>query len=143
MIDNDCTGCFGIEEVAEELLPKIQSRKTQISIETVNGIEETETVASEGLIVRCGAKHASLYPSEQVSLPTTYSCTTLPLSKHEIPTPTNMRHWRYLKAVAKSMPEYDEAIPFGLLIGGNCPKALEPQEVVPSQARLVCRWSHS
>ena len=30
------------------------------------------------------------------------------------------------------MPKYNKDIPLGLLIGGDCPKALEPQQVLPS-----------
>ena len=57
----------------------------------------------------------------------------MPFGPEELPTSTNMRNWRHLSSITKYIPEFDSNIPFGLLIGGNCVKALEPCEIVTSQ----------
>ena len=59
-----------------------------------------------------------------------YSKVELPFVPNDIPTGKKIARWNY---VARYIPEYDENIPFGLLIGGNCVKALELCQVEPRQ----------
>ena len=132
MIDNDCTGCFITKETVDLLAPE-ETRKACITIETINCTTEQYTTAVNGLSVRCSVKHESSYPCPAISLPTTFGFDGLPLNKDEIPTPSNLKHWDYLEKLCSIIPEYDNNIPFGLMIGGNCPKALEPLEVITSQ----------
>jgi len=42
------------------------------------------------------------------------------------------RHWSYLHTILERLPDFDESllVLLGLIIGGNCPKALEPHEVI-------------
>ena len=42
-----------------------------------------------------------------------------------IPTPDKLRHWSYLAEIMKDLHKEDSEIPIGLLIGANCPLALE------------------
>ena len=131
LLDNDCTGCFCIESTLKDLAPK-RLRKAIVSVETLNGRTERESSAIDGLIVRCSSKHAESYKSVDVHLPTTFSCDDLPLNRDDMPTPSTLKNWDHLKEVTTSMEEFNNDIPFALMIGGNCPKGLEPIQVVPS-----------
>ena len=131
MLDNDCTGCFCTNDVMEQLALSHQ-REACVTVETINGISEKQTTAVNDLIVRRPSKgDQTLQPS--ICLPTTFGFDGLAITKDEIPTPTNLKQWNYLQRVHDQISEFDETIPFGLMIGGNCPKALEPLEVIPSQ----------
>lgn len=50
----------------------------------------------------------------------------------EIPTPEKVAEWPHLRHIKHSFHKYDPGIPIGLLIGANCPQALEPIKVIPS-----------
>ena len=130
MLDNDCTGCFCTTDVMEQLAPSHQ-REACITVETINGISEKQTTALNGLIVRRSSNHDNLSPSS-VLMPTTFGFDGLTITKDEIPTPTNLKQWNHLQKLQDQIPEYNDTIPFGLMIGSNCPKALEPLEVIPS-----------
>ena len=132
LLDNDCTGCFGSREVLDVLAPD-RLRPANVTIETINGRVQQMTKATDGLIVRCAEKHAAIYNSIDVQLPTTYCTDALPFGKDEMATVDKLSRWEYLKEVVKTLPEYNENIPFGLMIGGDCVKALEPHQVITSK----------
>jgi hypothetical protein len=56
----------------------------------------------------------------------------LSLHKDEVPTAEKISHWSYLHTILEKLPDFDESLQLGLIIGGNCPKALEPHEVICS-----------
>ena len=66
-------------------------------------------------------------------MPTTYSQNGLPADANEIPTPSSIAHWEHLNRLKDEIGEFDKSIPIGLLIGANCPKALELCESIPSE----------
>ena len=129
MLDECSTGTFVCETLAEKWTEK---RKTNISVETVAGVTRMETYAINGLVVRGVKEFQDKYGAPQVKLPTTYTQETLPMDKEDIPDVTNIARWEYLKEVVSSIPEVKD-IPLGLLIGRNCPKALEPLQVISSR----------
>ena len=130
MLDNDCTGCLAIPELLTALAPD-ELRKAHVTVETVNGLnEEDNAFALDGLIVRSFSTETS---SCSVSLPTTFSSNQIPATSDEIPTPDNVCHWKHLSKVCNDLPEYMKHIKIGMIIGGNCPKANEPLEVIPSK----------
>ncbi len=120
MLVNDGTGCFRERSLLESLAPD-HLRKATVSVETINVIKKENTTTLDGLIVRCADGHQRLYSSEDILLP---SSSTIPISENEIPTPANTGHWEHLSVIKDSIPEFNKKIPFGLIIGGNCPKAL-------------------
>ena len=127
------TGCFGTNKIIEYLAAD-ETRKAHVTVETINCTSENQTTAVDGLIARPSEKYANCYPSSSISLPTVFGFEGLPVNQKEIPTPRNLQRWEYLKRIFASLPEFDENIPFGLIIGGSCPKALEPLEVITSEA---------
>ena len=62
-----------------------------------------------------------------------YSKEELPFGSNDIPTGKKIARWNCLSEFARYIPEYDENIPFGLLIGGYCVKVLELCQVEPRQ----------
>ena len=88
-----------------------------------------DTTAIDGFRVRCSADFEARYEVVSVKLPTTYSEVTLPMEKDDIPTAERLAKWEHLKEVACVLPEIKD-IPLGLLIGRNCPKALDQVGVV-------------
>ena len=60
-----------------------------------------------------------------------FSQDDLPLASDEIATPENIQQWKYLHTIIPEM-KMDRNLDKKLLIGPNCLKALEPQEVISS-----------
>ena len=55
------------------------------------------------------------------------------MGKEDVATLSNIKNWDYLDSIKDKIPEYDPSIPFGLMIGGNCPTALESWQQIHSQ----------
>merc|ERR1712150_88471 len=83
--------------------------------------------------VECSESHEMLHsPSVMVQLPTLYSRNSIPMDADDIPSKKYLGKWDYLDRVSRTFPETTN-IPVGLLIGRNCPKAMKPVEVIPSE----------
>ena len=70
--------------------------------------------------------------ADLISLPRMFSQDDLPVASDEIATPENIQQWKYLLRIIPEM-KIDGNLGVKLLIGANCLKALEPQEVISSQ----------
>ena len=69
-----------------------------------------------------------------IDLPVTYTKEDLPVDDEDVVTPEKIRKRKYLKRIAGEITQgQGQCISIGLLIGGNCSKALEPLEVIPSE----------
>ena len=55
----------------------------------------------------------------------------LPVDDEDVATPEKIKRWKYLERIAGEITQ-GQCISIGLLIGGNCSKALEPLEVIAS-----------
>jgi hypothetical protein len=121
--DHGSTGCFISQELIEDL--EINGEKTTITIKTLHGVSSSDSLVVQDLVV------SDIYGKNPVNLPRTYSRTEIPVSNHQIPRPNTLRQWPHLEDVANHVPDYDENLSIGLLIGSNCPLALEPLQVVP------------
>ena len=67
-----------------------------------------------------------------IDLLVTYTKEDLPVDDEDVATPEKIRKWKYLERIAGEITQ-GQGISIGLLIGGNCSKALEPLEVIPSE----------
>ena len=83
--------------------------------------------------------------SNPVDLPWTFTRDKIPVSHQQIPTPEIISRWEHLNEIAKETSEHRPNLEIGQLIGSNCPAALEPLEVVPSQGDwpFTVRHRHS
>ena len=90
--------------------------------------------------VQCNSFHSRRYATETITLPTTYSQNGLPADANEIPTPSSIAYWEHLNSLKDEIGEFDKSITIGLLIGANCPKALEHCESIPSYASEILTY---
>ena len=132
LLDECSQGTFIDEAVLKEL-DHGKSRSTEISIETMTGALRNASRAIDGLAIHCNETHERFYPKEIIDLPTTYSHSDLPIKESDLPTRERIKNWSHLYRIIRCLPVYDPNIPIGLLIGANCPKALQPQEVIASK----------
>ena len=132
LLDECCTGTFIHDDVLDDL--GVQAQDAVISVDTVNGESRRKALSLEGLIVQPTSQHAEHYEKKDITLPRTYSQSHLAVDLEEIPTPSKINPWVYLHRLKERIMNYDPSIPIGLMIGGNCPKANEPLEVILSQA---------
>ena len=123
----DCCsqGTFINTDLARKL--KADGMKTTIKIKTLNGEDTQESEAISGLKVS-----KSIGKPVWIDLPVTYSKTDLPVGDEDVVTPNKIKEWKYLEEIADEITQ-TENISIGILIGGNCSKALEPKEMIPSK----------
>lgn len=130
LLDQDCTGCFASSSLLSQFAP--QTLHHSISVDTVNGSVQRDAFSVDGLVVRCSDKHAAKHGSVDIALPRTFSADNMPFSKEDMPMEEALKKWRHMEDVSKLVASFDETIPFGLIIGNTCKKALEPLQLVPS-----------
>ena len=79
-------------------------------------------------------------------LPKTFSRRFISVDEAEIQFPKRIQKRKYLDGIHPFLPQEDEELDVGILIGGNCPRALEPIEVIACQGdgpfafRSVLGW---
>ena len=99
---------------------------TDITIRTMSDVRHQSTVAVSNL------KISSVLGSDFIRLPRVYTHDSLPLDINEVPSHRMLSKWPHLHRLISEMPDRNENIPIGLLIGVNCPKALQPCDFIPS-----------
>ena len=131
LLDECSTGTFISESLSEVLEDTLKEKRT-VMVHTVNRSDESEAFKVKDLIVRGSEEFGALYDLEDINLPATFSQESIPMEREDIQLPETVSKWEYLEKVASTLTGIKD-IPMGLLIGTNCPKALEPIEVIPSQ----------
>ena len=123
----DCCsqGTFSSTDLARKL--KAEGVQTTIKIKTLNGEESQKTEAVSGLKVS-----KSTGKRMWIDLPVTYTKEDLPVDDEDVATSEKIRKSKYLEGTAGEITQ-GQCISIGPLIGGNCPKDLEPLEVIPSE----------
>ena len=137
MLDSCSQGTF----IAEDLIGNLNSartRPTNITVKTINGEESTPSIAINDLVVVCVDKFRDRYNESEIELPTAYTQSELPFGASETPSPAKLERWSHLKEILPFIPDIDQSIPAGLLIGGNCVKAVEPCDTIPSENGGPC-----
>ena len=131
MLDECSQGTFIKEEILDMF--DIEKRNTSITVTTLNGEETYNSHVVDGFSIQCSLKHERLYPQScNINLPVIFSRQHLPIDENDVPVAEGISRWKYLKKIGDTLSDGKD-IPIALLIGGNCHKALEPLEVVPSQ----------
>ena len=124
--DNGSGGCFATESIRKQL--GVDGVKVMLRLETMHGKSQVESTIMDDLVV------TSLDDNNPIELPRSYTRDEIPGDDCHIPTPDLMNQWTHLSEVAKKIPTFEPHLEIGLLIGSNCPAALEPLEVVPRQS---------
>jgi len=128
LLDNGSQETFIKGDLLNEL--NIRGVGTSISITTIAGEISEPSIAVDGLQI------TNMNQSARISLPRTYSQKLLPVEVDEIPIPKKLRRWSYLDRIHPFIPQDVKDVKdvkIKLLIGGNCPRALEPLEIIPSK----------
>ena len=124
-LDSGSQGSFVSEDLLEGL--RIKGSKTRLEIQTMNGRSCQPCRVVTGLQVTSLTK-------EQVELPKMFSQPFIPINKEEIPTLSKIKKWKHLERVHEHIiPDDCYGLSVGLLIGANCPKALEPHAIISSK----------
>ncbi len=136
LLDTGSTGCFLTEALRQEL--QAQSENTTIKLKSVHGTLYSDTTVSTGLII------TDMDGNNPVELPKTYSRDEIPVSHEQIPKPEAFAQWPHLKALSEKLPRHEQKVEIGLLIGNNCPQALQPIEVIPTtdNGPFAVRYKH-
>ncbi|CAB4021227.1 Hypothetical predicted protein [Paramuricea clavata] len=118
--------CLGKKKNLREQLG-VEGQRTKLQLGTMLGRNLVDSTIVEDLVV---TDTKDLNPVEITRL---YTRTEIPLTDRQIPIPGMVQRWQHLHEIAKLIPEFQPDLEIGLLIGSNCPAALEPLEVVPSR----------
>ena len=59
-----------------------------------------------------------------------YTQETLPFDVNNAPSHEDVRRWPHLQCLISEIPDLDRSVPIGLLIGVDCPDALQPCDVI-------------
>ncbi|XP_068240985.1 uncharacterized protein [Palaemon carinicauda] len=70
-----------------------------------------------------------------IDLPKTFTRQDIPMSHQQIPKPKLLKKVAGLRNIADLIPDYRADLEVGLLIGSNCPKALQPLEELPAKGQ--------
>ncbi|KAK3737369.1 hypothetical protein QZH41_002291 [Actinostola sp. cb2023] len=92
----------------------------------MHGQSSVESSIVEGLII------TDLNNDNPVEVARCYTRHEIPVSQEQIPTPKVVSKFDNLRTISKKIPELIPDVDVGVLIGSNCPLALEPLEVLPS-----------
>ena len=130
MLDFCSTGVFLLEDTANQL--GVQPHSVIVKVKTINGAMDHHINCLNGLVVE------SLDKGARIPLPKTYIKESLPVDHNEIISVKTIEQFSYLQRVAKEIQHYptlaeQNEIPISLIIGSNCPKAVEPIECIPSR----------
>ena len=109
-----------------------QPQSVTVKVITIRGIKKHHIDCACGLIV------TSLDGSVQISLAKAYIKEDLPVDHKEIISVETIQQFDYLRRITNEMQHYpkvsdQDQVPIALIIGSNCPKAVEPIECIPSQ----------
>ena len=96
-------------------------------VKTVNGPVLLDTKVLSGLIV------SDINGSNSIQLGKAYTKDNIAAVEEDVPVPELARRWTHLECIQAELPPRLPGAKVGLLIGSNCPKALEPVEIVASE----------
>ncbi len=122
--DNGSSSSFATKALQDAL--GVTGRDTLIQLHTMLGENCFTSQVLNGLIV------SDIDGENDLELPVVYTRDDIPVDHRQIPRPEVIEHWPGLQNVAREMHPYMPQIEIGLLIGSNCPAAMEPLRVVPT-----------
>ena len=125
LLDEQSDACF----VKEDLLRRLNASgpEVELKLSTVLAEKVVRSQRIEGLVVRG-------YNEElEIPLPKSYSRSSIPAKKSQIPRPEPALNWPHLRKMSEMIMPLNEALKVGLLIGLNCPRAIKPLEVIPGK----------
>ncbi|XP_066929138.1 uncharacterized protein [Clytia hemisphaerica] len=128
LLDSCSQGSFITEDIMNDL--NLNGISTTITIKTLNNEASEPSFAVNGLVAQ---PYFEVDGCKNVTLPKLFSRKNLPTEPGEIPTRCSLAKYTYLKDLLQYVPVNASNLQFGILIGVNCVRALEPLEVVNSE----------
>ena len=134
--DNGSTGCFITESIKDKLNPACND--TVLKLQTMHGVDYVRTSVVYDIVV------TDLKGENAVNLPKTYVKQEIPVCHNQIPKPELLQKWSHLECIVKELPAYNPSLEIGVLIGSNCPAALQPIKVVPTSGNgpFAVKYKH-
>ena len=123
--DDGSSGCFITNDLKTQM--SAVGVDTVLQLKTMHGCNRSPSVVLENLVV------TDMNGENALQLPRTYTREEIPVNTNQIPRPSVVRRWKHLQRIANKIPEYMENLGVGILIGSNCPVALEPLEIIPTE----------
>ena len=122
MLDSQSDSTFVTDKVARAL--GLEGKQTRLSLSTMTARDK---------IVNCrrfsGLKVRGYDSNESIELPQVYSRQSIPVNRDHIPCISMIKGWPYLNPLKDRLaPKLQCDV--GLLIGYDCPTALEPDDVI-------------
>ena len=107
---------------------KFEGKSRTVTIKTLNGDWKHSSLAVDDLeVANIEGKQA-----DWITLSRMFSQDDLPVASDEVVTPENIQKCKYLHRITPEM-KIDRNLDVKWLIGANCLKVMEPQEVISSQ----------
>ena len=128
LLDSCSQGSFVTEDIMNDL--NLNGISTTITIKTLNKETSEPSSAVNGLVAQ---PYFEVDGCKNVTLPKLFSRKNLPTEPGEIPTRCSLAKYTYLEDLLQYVPVNSSKLQFGILIGVNCVRALEPLEVVNSE----------
>ena len=125
MLDSCSSGTFIHEDVATTL--GVEGADTKLVVKTVNGPVLLDTKVLSGLIV------SDINGSNSIQLGKAYTKDDIAAVEEDVPVPELARRWTHLDCIQAELPPRLPGAKVGFLIGSNCPKALEPVDIVAGE----------
>ena len=125
LYDNASSACFITEDLRDQLHAK--STDMVLKLQTLHGSEYIDTSCVSDLEVM------SFTCENPIQLPKTYTRQEIPVDRDQIPRREVFQQCPHLACIVDELPPYFPHLSIGLLIGVNCPRALEPVKVIPAE----------
>ena len=123
-LDNGSSACFMSNNLKEEL--QVDGKNTVLQLRTMHGTNTISTEAVTDLAV------TSLDGSSSISIPRAFTKDSIPIGHSQIPCKEVIERVPHLRHISPLLPTYFSDVEIGLLIGSNCPKAMQPLRVIPT-----------
>ena len=121
--DNGSSGCFITNDLFEHL--EASGVPTRLDLKTMHGHSCISSTVVRDLVI------TDINGHNPIELPRTYTRDEIPVNAQHIPKPEMIHRWHHLKCLSQDIPAFISNMDVGILVGNNCPLALEPQEVIP------------
>ena len=134
--DNGSSGSF----ITEHLMGELKAEgcpEVALQLTTMHGRSTSSSHLVRDLRV------SDFEGNNPIKVPKLYSRSEISVSKKHIPRPSKMRKNSSLERFVDLVPPFMDNLEIGLLIGVDCPTALEPMELLPSaNGAYACRLRH-
>ena len=125
LLDEQSDACFVKDDLIRRL--DVDGPEVELKLSTVLAEKVIKSQRVQGLVVR------GYDEDVEIPLPKSYSRSSIPARKDQIPRPESALNWPHLQKISKNIMPLNEDVEVGLLIGLNCSRAIKPLEVIPGK----------